>query len=67
MGTVDFDINGRHFKLDCKGGFYEDRILTLQYRNTESDVRQHGFIMVQLSANGRSLRGKFAGYGSEAE
>jgi hypothetical protein len=37
------------------GGFYEDRILTLQYRNTESDVRQHGIIMVQLSANGRSL------------
>jgi hypothetical protein len=49
-GTVDFEINGRHFKLDCKGGFYEDRILTLQYRNTESDVRQHGIIMVQLSA-----------------
>jgi hypothetical protein len=67
VGTVDFDINGRHFKLDCKGGFYEDRILTLQYRNTERDVRQHGFIMVQLSANGRSLMGKFAGYGSEAE
>jgi hypothetical protein len=64
VGTVDFDINGRHFKLDCKGGSYEDRILTLQYRNTERDV---GFIMVQLSANGRSLMGKFAGYGSEAE
>lgn len=67
VGTVDFDINGRHFKLDCKGGFYEDRILTLQYRNTESDVRQHGIIMVQLSANGRSLTGKFTGYGSETE
>lgn len=67
VGAVDFDINGRHFKLDCKGGFYEDRILTLHYRNTESEVRQHGIIMVQLSANGRSLTGKFTGYGSETE
>lgn len=45
------------------GIFFEDRILSFTYRNTDGAVRQFGAAVLELDTSGRRLRGLISGYG----
>jgi hypothetical protein len=53
--------------LKLKGGFYNDRFLKLEYENEVYRIIQFGVIILELSANGSTLRGRLLGYGPESE
>lgn len=60
-----FDGQERRVSLKLDGGFLHDRFLKLDYAKKESDgAIQFGALVVELSEDARSLRGKYAGYGS---
>ncbi|NEQ46949.1 MAG: hypothetical protein F6K00_26775 [Leptolyngbya sp. SIOISBB] len=50
-----------HYKID--GIFFEDRIVSFTYRNTDSKVRQYGSAVLELDTPGQKLRGLIIGYG----
>jgi|SRR5262245_3883744 len=80
-GTLSFEagqkiVKGKiayeHYKrgpavLNLKGGFYNDRFLKLEYENEIYRVIQFGVIILELSANGSTLRGRLLGFGADSE
>jgi hypothetical protein len=60
-----FTKTKRYFS--CKGGFYENRFLQLEYSNDDPKKIQFGVYILELLPNADSLNGKFAGYGSTTQ
>ena len=56
--------NNELTKLKFIGGFYHDKFIKFEYKNPDELIIQFGSSILDLSADGRSLTGKFIGYGS---
>lgn len=53
--------------LIVEGGFRDERFLSLSYKNKQGEIMQFGYMMFELSPNGKNLKGKFLGFGPESE
>lgn len=51
-------------KLNFTGGFHNDYFIKFDYKNPDETVIQFGSCIVKLSDDGKSLKGKFVGYGA---
>jgi hypothetical protein len=49
---------------DYKGGFYQDQYLMMDYRKHDAGVTGFGAVILELSADSRTLEGYFVGYSS---
>ncbi len=49
--------------IAIQGGYRNDRFLTLAYTNRDSATVHFGSIILELSADGKRLAGRFLGYG----
>jgi hypothetical protein len=52
---------------DYRGGFYQQKYLTLSYRKRDRGVTGFGAVILELSADGRTLEGRILGYGSHTQ
>jgi hypothetical protein len=64
---TSFDISRGVIINDYKGGFYQQRYLTLSYRKRDRGVTGFGAAILELSADGRTLEGRMLGYGSHIQ
>jgi hypothetical protein len=62
-GTISYD----KVTLECSGGFYQTRILTLHYWTKQPGRLQSGVFLFRLFGTATELEGHFAGYGPETE
>jgi hypothetical protein len=53
-------------RFNLKGGFYDDRLLILEYKSSSPLVRQFGSMIFEVTGK-FELRGRFLGYGQEGE
>jgi hypothetical protein len=60
------DIKDSDRKFNASGNFYADRYLQLQYLNKNGKLYSFGDYLLELSANGSELSGKFIGFGAES-
>jgi hypothetical protein len=49
---------------DYKGGFYQHRYLLMDYRKRDRGINGCGAVLLELSADSRTLKGYFLGYSS---
>ena len=56
-----------HTKFAMEGGFFHDRFLKFDYKNTDDTAIQFGAITAELSPDGRTIRGRYIGYGPFSE
>lgn len=54
-------------RFTISGGFLHQRFLKLKYKNTDDAALHFGNITVEMSGDGRSLRGRYLGYGRVSE
>ncbi len=70
-GTLHFraKIGGSEFHrtFHLTGGFIHQRFLMIRYSNTESTVVEFGNMTFELSADSKTLRGRYLGYGALSE
>jgi hypothetical protein len=52
-------------RLKFTGGFYHDRFIKFDYKNENETIMQFGSAVVDLSSDGKTLNGKYVGYGSK--
>jgi len=66
IATLDHPDGPGHPKLrfNVVDAFFHDPILKLDYRNTVDSVLQFGCFVGRLDAAGKTLKGRFVGYGS---
>jgi hypothetical protein len=75
---IDFHLKGRKISgigelnetpavLTFDGGFQDDSYLQLSYRSVDPSRRQMGVIMFRLAADGRTLKGYYAGFSPTRE
>lgn len=51
--------------LKFNGGFFYERFIRFDYHNQDDVVLQFGGAILELSADGKTMTGKFCGYGSK--
>jgi hypothetical protein len=56
---ADFNVD-----LNLRGGFLDGRFLKVEYTHADRTHVQFGSIVLVLSDNGKTLTGRYAGYGS---
>ena len=63
--NIQFEWNGenRNVSFDCKGGFYFNDFLQLNYLPNNSPTRQFGSMILMLDSIGDRLEGRIIGYG----
>lgn len=61
------ELNDTPALLELEGGFQSDAYLQFAYRSADPSRRQMGVIMFRISADGRSLRGYYAGFSPTRE
>jgi hypothetical protein len=70
-GKADLNINfqGQPYfiTLVFTGGFFHDRFLKLDYRNTNRGTIQFGAMLLELPAHPVTMTGQYVGYGSLSE
>jgi hypothetical protein len=66
LGYVE-DGKPHSIPLSLEGGFFYDRFLKVDYKNTDSAKIQFGSITLHVSSTSNSMNGKFSGYGSISE
>ena len=57
-------ITGNTIKLKFVGGFLYERFIKFDYSNPDESIIQFGNTILDLSADGKTLIGKFVGFGS---
>jgi hypothetical protein len=57
-------LTSRTIKLKFVGGFLFERFIKFDYKNPDESVIQFGNAILDLSADGKTLIGKFVGFGS---
>lgn len=66
-GTGDYffkyDNKDQKAKFKYSGGFLHDRFLLFEYINIDPSVIQLGSMLFELSNDGKTLEGRFQGYG----
>jgi len=60
-----YPIENQLIKLRFTGGFYHERFVKFDYTNLDELVVQFGAAILTLAADGKSLEGRFVGYGSQ--
>jgi hypothetical protein len=67
--TVQWQIQQelKSLEIDFTGGFIYEDFIKLDYKSIDPSVKNFGTILLQLSANGKMLKGRMLGFGSEAE
>jgi len=66
-GRATYRSDGGDASLCFKGSFISDRFMQGEYTNEAEQVINFGTILFELSADARSLKGKFVGYGRVTE
>jgi len=56
--------NNQLTKLKFIGGFLHERFIKFEYKNPDESIIQFGSSILDLSSDGKTLNGKFIGYGS---
>lgn len=64
LATLTSPIDHSLIKLRFTGGFHYDRFIKFDYKNEDECVMQFGSSIMDLHADGRTLTGKFVGYGT---
>ena len=62
-GTLEYTDEKGDVRLDINGRANSDRTITLDYRNDNNNVVQHGTIVLSLDPRAQQLTGGFAGFG----
>lgn len=62
-----YTTEGGITSIKLKGGFYHDRFLKLEFENKASHIMHFGYVLFELSADSRTLQGKFTSYGRVSE
>jgi hypothetical protein len=60
-------IEPGRIKLKFTGGFTYDRYVKFDYKNTDESIKQFGCYIAYLKPDGRSLIGRYVGYGINTE
>lgn len=65
-GIAEFisPMTGLPVKLNFTGGFHNDYFIKFDYTNPDETVIQFGSCIVRLSDDGKTLKGKYVGYGA---
>jgi hypothetical protein len=65
--TVTFEGHDVFVPLTFEGGFRHDAFLEVQYKSADAKRLQFGSVIMELSADGKQLKGAYAGFGSIAD
>jgi hypothetical protein len=65
-GTGEFisQTTNQVTRLKFTGGFYHEQFVKLDYANPDELIVQFGCSILKLSSDGRTLEGRYVGYGS---
>ncbi len=66
-GCATYYRKGRTINLNIKGGFCDQSLFKIEYRNKNLDVIQHGYSIYSLSNDTSRITGKFIGVGIETQ
>lgn len=66
-GNAFYEINNQKTLLKLFGGFYDNHILRLNYRNKRLGVIHYGLVLLDFSNDTDQLKGSFLGYGLVSE
>ncbi|TAN42586.1 MAG: hypothetical protein EPN22_12530 [Nitrospirae bacterium] len=62
-GVAFYELDNQKTHLKLFGGFYDNHILRLNYRNERAAVIQYGLVLLDFSSDTNQLNGSFLGYG----
>lgn len=62
-GTAHYKKNDTETKLLLSGGFFNDKLLRLEYTNSQKHQLHFGFFLLELNGEGNKLEGAIIGYG----
>ena len=62
--TLIYPVDNQVIKLKFTGGFYHERFIKFDYTNPDESVVQFGSAVMILDSNGKTLEGRYVGYGS---
>lgn len=69
VGRVSFQDDEKNLFVDfnLKGSFFSDRFVRIDYVAADGGSTHFGHFLMELSADAKTLRGFFVGYGVESE